>query len=117
MRGWRQVDSSQDLDGQPDTGRVILGESSIYRAEILVEDIEPVAREALCDKLEAELATSPVTVSELGIRWNLALRVDSEEEAKRIAHEITVTEGRNRGLLLNPNYQQYTLLTLSQIEF
>jgi hypothetical protein len=113
---WGKFDESQDRDGQETPARVILPENPIYRAEVLVEDIEPVAKRSLAAKLESELATSPVSVSELGTRWYLALRVESDDVAKRVAHEIPVTKGRNRGLLLNPNYQRYTLLSLSQIE-
>jgi hypothetical protein len=113
---WDRIDQAQDLDGQPRRDRVMLKGESIYRAEIRVEDIEPAAKQRLGGELESELASVPVTVSELGIRWNLALRVGSEEEAKRVTHEIAVTESRNRGLLLNPNYQRYSLLSLSRIE-
>jgi hypothetical protein len=113
---WSKVDESQDLDGQVTPARVILRDNPIYRAEVLVEDIDPAAKRSLAAKLEAELATTPVSVSELGIRWCLALRVESEEEAKRVTREVAVTEGRNHGLLLNPNYQRYRLLSLSQIE-
>jgi hypothetical protein len=113
---WGQIDKPQDLNGQATPPRVILLDNPIYRAEVLVEDIDTAARRSLAEKLEAELSTTPVSVSELGTRWNLALRVESEEEAKRVAREIAVTEGRSRGLLLNPNYQKYTLLSLGEID-
>jgi hypothetical protein len=113
---WGQIDEPQDSGGQATPPRVILSENPIYRAEVLVEDIDTAARRSLAGKLEAELSTTPVSVSELGIRWNLALRVESEKEARRVAHEIAVTEGRNRGLLLNPNYQRYRLLSLGRID-
>ena len=113
---WGQIDKPQDLDGQATPPRVILSDNPVYRAEVLVEDIDTAARQSLVEKLEAELSTTPVSVSELGTRWNLALRVESKEEARRVAGEIAITEGRNRGLLLNPNYQRYTLLSLNQIK-
>jgi hypothetical protein len=113
---WSKVDESQDRDGQAAAARVILSENPIYRAEVLVEDIEPVAKRSLAAKLETELATTPVSVSELGTRWYLALRVESDDVAKRVTHEIAVTEGRNQGLLLNPNYQRYELLSLGKID-
>ena len=113
---WGQIDEPQDLNGQATPPRVILSDNPIYRAEVLVEDIDTAARRLLAEKLETELSTTPVSVSELGTRWHLALRVGSEEEAKRVTREIAITEGRNRGLLLNPNYQRYKLLSLGKID-
>lgn len=81
-----------------------------------MEDIDPASRLSLAARLERELAASPVTVSELGTRWVLALVVESEADAKAVTRDIVVTEGRDRGLLLNPNYQKYKLLSSSRIE-
>ena len=81
-----------------------------------MEDIDPASRASLASRLERELATAPVTVSELGIRWYLALGVTSEETAQALTREIVVTEARDRGLLLNPNHQKHKLLSLSRID-
>jgi hypothetical protein len=87
----------------------------LYRSEVLVEDLEETTRAALAGRLESELATTPVTVSELGTRWILALRTGSEAEAETLTREIVVTEKRDRGLLLNPNHQGYKLISLDPL--
>jgi hypothetical protein len=112
---WAKLDESQDLDGQRDPARVILQRDPIYRAEVVVEDIDPTASDSLARRLESELSSAAVSVSELGIRWYLALDVPSGEEAEDVTQGIVVAERRNRGLLLNPNYQRYKLLSLNQI--
>jgi hypothetical protein len=116
IKRWAEVDKGQDLDGNPAPDRVILTRAPIYQSEVLVEDIDTAVKRSLAKKLEVELAARPVKVFELGIRWYLALGVESDEEAKRVTAEITVTESRNSGLLLNPNYQRYKLLSLDPIE-
>jgi hypothetical protein len=114
---WAKVEESQDLDSQQGSNRVILRSVPVYRSEVLVEDIDPISKESLARKLESELSTFSVSVSELGIRWYLALGVGSEGEAKDVTRAIVVTESRDRGLLLNPNHQRYKLLSLSQMSF
>jgi hypothetical protein len=113
---WAEVDNAQDSGGQRTPGRVIFRGAPVYRTEILVEDIEDTGTRSLAALLESELGVSPVTMTELGIRWHLALGVESDAEAERVAEEIAVTKSRNHGLLLNPNYQRYKLLSVEQIE-
>jgi hypothetical protein len=113
---WAQLDESQDSDSQKTKNRVMLQTAPIYRTGVLVEDIDPATRTGLGARLERELGTGPVTVSELGIRWYLALGVQSKEIAEAVTQEIVVAEGRDRGLLLNPNYQRHKRLSVSRID-
>lgn len=108
--------SSKELASGPSDGGVILGTASIYRAEILVEESGPFAKNALARKLESELSTVPVTVTVLGTCWHLALRAGSPDEARRAVEDIAVTGRRDRGLLLNPNHQDYRILSLQAFE-
>ena len=93
----------------------MLNSVPVYCGEVLVEDVEPTARTALARRLESELATAPVVVSEMGTRWIIALRVASDEKAERVTREIVVTKKRGHGLLLNPNHQGYKLLSLGPV--
>lgn len=111
--------AQKDLDSQVGAARVILSHvpgEKVFRSEVLVQDVELAARAALARRLESELVTSPVTVSELGTRWLLALRAESIEDAEAVTREIVVTTRRDRGLLLNPNHQGFTLLSLEPID-
>jgi len=113
---WAALEVGQDLDGKRGSDRVILQSAPVFRPEILVEDTDPAGKLSLANKLETELADGPVTVSESGIRWYLALKVPSDTEASELAEEIAVTRRKDLGLLLNPNYQRYKLLSLKEIE-
>jgi hypothetical protein len=116
IQRWERLGRAGDLDSQRSAGGVILNRAPRYRAEVLVEDIDEIARTALSTMLESELGVNPVTVTELGVRWYLVLRAGSEKEARYTTDEIVVAETRDRGILLNPNYQRYTLLSLTPME-
>ena len=96
--------------------RVILNGGPVFRTEVLVEDLDSAVRMNIGRKLEAELSTAPVRVPTLGICWHLALRAESLEEARSITDGIVVAERRDRGLLLNPNYQGYRFLGAERME-
>jgi hypothetical protein len=126
--GARLEDGTGNLDSHGLTGGVILEDvpearrfpevdtaSHLYRSEVLVEDLEDTTRTTLAGRLESELAITPVTVSELGTRWILALRTGSEADAESLTREIVVTEKRDRGLLLNPNHQGYKIVSLGPL--
>lgn len=106
----------RDFRGGEPGSRVILTNGTIYRTEVLVEDLDSAMKDNMARKLEGELSTAPVVVSTLGIRWCLALRADTPEGARAMAEEIVVARRRDRGLLLNPNYQGYRFLCAEKME-
>jgi hypothetical protein len=108
--------SREDSRGGNAGSRVILTGSPVYRTEVLVEELDSAMRDNMARRLEGELSTAPVVVSTLGIRWRLALVADTPEEARATAEEIAVARRRDRGLLLNPNYQVYRFLGAEQME-
>jgi len=108
--------AGQDLDGAGEKIQVILKSKSVFKADVLVEDTDASAKEKISRKLEAELSTAPVVVHTLGTRWQLALAADADEDARALAEEIVVTERRDRGLLLNPNYQGHRFLGVEKID-
>lgn len=106
----------RDFIGNDEKIQVILKDTSVFRTDILVEDIDTSAKDKISRKLEGELSAAPVAVHTLGTRWQLAIAADSDEDARAIAREIVVTERRDRGLLLNPNYQGFRFLGVEKIE-
>ena len=88
----------------------------VYRAELLVEDLDPEGKTSLSNKIASEIGDVRVAVVESGVRWDLVLGVTSGDEAARVAEEIAVTKRRDLGLLLNPNYQTYKLLSVEEVE-
>jgi hypothetical protein len=108
--------ASEDFDSQQGTDRVILDGVPVYRTEVLVEGLDPTARIAMARKLEEELSTAPVVVTTLGTCWHLALCAKTDAEARTVTEEIAVTRKRDRGLLLNPNYEGHRFLAIEKID-
>jgi hypothetical protein len=108
--------SGRDFNGADEKNRVILQDTLVFKTDVLVEDVDSSAKEKISRKLETELSTAPVVVHTLGTWWQLALAADSDEDARALAREIVVTERRDRGLLLNPNYQGFRFLGVEKIE-
>ena len=107
---------AEDFDSQRGTNRFILETVPVYRTEVLVEGLDPTTKKAMAKRLENELSVVPVVVTTLGTCWQLALRADSDAKARAVTEEIAVTEKRDRGLLLNPNYEGYQFLAIERIE-
>jgi hypothetical protein len=102
--------AEKDFDGEDVENRVILKKIPVFRTEVLVEDLDPSAKEKISRKLETELSTAPVVVTTLGTCWHLAVRAQSLKDARAVTEGIVVTEKRDSGLLLNPNYQGFRFL-------
>ncbi|UCG51478.1 MAG: hypothetical protein JSW58_15035 [Candidatus Latescibacterota bacterium] len=107
--------TKKDFDSTQDVDRVIFKDVPVYRTEVLVEDLDPAAKTAMARKLEDELSAARVVVTRLGTCWHLALRAETDGEAREVTEGIVVTKKRDRGLLLNPNYQGHKFLALEQI--
>lgn len=110
------TDGGKNFRGVESEGRVILTGGPVYRTEVWVEDLDSATKDGVARKLEAELSTAPVVVATWGIRWRLALRADTGDEARTITEDIVVARRRDRGLLLNPNYQGYRFLGAEKME-
>ncbi len=108
--------AAKDFRGEDVENQVILKEVPVFRTEVLVEDLDPSAKEKISRKLETELSTAPVVVTTLGTCWHLAIRAHSPNDARAMAEEIAVTEKRDCGLLLNPNYQGFRFLGVNRID-
>jgi hypothetical protein len=107
---------SENLRSIEGETRVMLKNVPVFRTEVVVENLDPSVKTGLSQKLEAELSTAPVVVATLGTLWQLALRAASTGEAEALTRQIVVTEKRDRGFLLNPNYQGFRLLAAETME-
>ncbi len=106
----------ENFDSQANEIRVILQKVPVFRTEVVVEDLDPSVKGGLSRKLESELSSGPVVVTTLGTKWHLALRAKSRDEAEAVTREIVVTQKRDRGFLLNPNYQGFQLVAAETME-
>jgi len=88
---------------------------------VLVEDDDISARESIAAKLTQGLSHSEgtndatVTCHNRATTWWLALATTTEDAARKMAQEITITDRRDEGLLLNPNYQHAEFISVQPI--
>lgn len=107
----------KDFDGKESREDVILERSNQFLVEMLVEDDEPTARDAVAAKIEAGLeGGSSVRCSSRATLWWLALAAPDTDAARTKARDISVTTRRDRGLLLNPNFQNLRIVSVAPIE-
>ena len=95
---------------------VILKEDRIFLIDSLVEEQDSSVRSSLAQKLQADLGGIPVSVLSNGTLWWLILSAPDESAARAMAEEMAVSERRDRGLLLNPNYQRFEVVSATVME-
>ena len=110
------VSQQEDFDRKKNPARVILSHVPVFRAEVLIEDLDAFSKTALARRLERELSTAPIDVTALGSCWYLALATGNADDARVLAEEIVVTAKRDRGLLLNPNDQGFRILAVEPVK-
>lgn len=106
----------KDFVGQPPRKPVIFNKVLGYLVEVLVEDENRSARESIAAKLQGDLGGIGVSCVNRATLWWLALGVGKEAEARAMAGEIATTQRRDRGLLMNPNYQRAEVTSTWEIE-
>ncbi len=107
---------TKDFDGQDTLQGVIFKQNRVYLVEALVETRDSALRDAVSRKLRVDLGGIPLTVSSSGTLWWLALHARDAGDARATADEIVVAQRRDRGLLLNPNYQRFDVVSLEEME-
>ena len=108
--------SGKDFVGQPSRKPVILNKVLGYLVEVLVEDENSSARQSIAAKLQSDLGGIGVACVNRATLWWLAIGLATEGEAETLAEEIVTTERRDRGLLMNPNYQHAEVISTWEIE-
>jgi len=101
-----------DSGGKDPGKQFILNGSKGFLVEVLVEDDDRSARDAIAAKVQGDLAGLPDTRDAVvrcrhrATVWWLALLAGDPAAAEETAHRIATTERRDAGLLYNPNYQR-----------
>jgi hypothetical protein len=101
-----------DSGGKDASKKFILNGSKGFLVEVLVEDDDRSARDAVAAKVQGDLAGLPdmrdatVRCRHRATVWWLALLADVPVAAEETARRIAATEKRDAGLLYNPNYQR-----------
>jgi hypothetical protein len=121
LRQWSkhiEKTSVTDSDGKISTEEAIVNISGRYLVEVLVEDDDQSARASIAARIRGGLSEgretrgAEVTCFNRATVWWLAICASDAEAAERTARDITVTTRRDRGLLMNPNYQVAEFLSV-----
>jgi hypothetical protein len=108
-----EIRSRGDLVIEEDFPRGDGGE--VYALDLLVREKDTGREEAYLDRLNARLDGVRVTQLQAGEVWRLLIRAKDAEDAAGKAQELAVTRSRREGLLLNPHYQEYEIISAIRI--
>lgn len=114
----KSIENKRDrkLRVQSGSEEIILKGDTVFLAKLLVQEREDGGKKSLSNKLRSELGGRSIDVTDRGVLWWLALRARDGSEAERLLEEISVTVKRDRGLLVNPHYQSYSVLAVSEMD-
>lgn len=97
--------------GAHDTNKAPSPADGAWSVRVLVTVDDDAEASLTLDALQNRLGYGyAVRNVERGTLWTLEIAADSAETARRIAEEITVTRRADAGLLVNPHFQEYTIL-------
>ncbi len=91
----------------PDEARAGGSREGVYPVEVLVTDPNDGSAQGALSALRGRLGYGEKVVSLVkGVLWVLSLRAEDLADARAMAEEIAVTRRIDRGLLVNPHFQQ-----------
>lgn len=117
LEQWRR-DLAEHLQsrGSTESGGKDPADRFIFRGaflvQVLIEDDDTTTRDTIAVKVQNDIRSLEgsgdvvVACQHLGALWWLALAAPDATGAQDLARQITVTERRDAGLLMNPNYQR-----------
>jgi hypothetical protein len=103
--------SSGDLTLDTDYPVVVGKGGGGFAVDCLVRELDGVREESYRDRLNSRLDGVRARGVVAGEVWRLLVSAQSEEEAVGSVEQIAVTRSRREGLLLNPHYQRFEILS------
>ncbi len=86
-------------------------EDGVWPVEVLVTDAEGAEATDIEQALQERLGYADVVARvEQGTLWTMKLAASDLAAAEQIAEQITVTQARGQGLLVNPHFQAWQIL-------
>ncbi|MDZ7860856.1 MAG: hypothetical protein U5O15_09395 [Candidatus Krumholzibacteriota bacterium] len=83
----------------------------LYACDCLVSELESDKNKNYTDRISGRLDDISISEMRAGLVWRLIIEADSSSEAEKKAREISVTRSRREGLLLNPHYQDFEIIS------
>lgn len=110
-----------DLRGKDSPKGGIFSHSGRFLVDVLVEDDDTQARASVAARIRGGLVEfdetrgAEVRCENRATVWWLAIHAPNAAAAEETARDITVTTRRDRGLLMNPNYQRAEVVAVEPI--
>lgn len=91
--------------------RVEVGSAELYVCDFLVSELESDKDKSYADRLNGRLDGVFVSEMRAGLVWRMIVRADSKDDAAEKVQKMAVTRSRREGLLLNPHYQEFEIIS------
>lgn len=110
-----------DLIGKELSKKAIFEDYGRFLVEVLVEDDDQQARTSVAAKIRGglddygETRGAEVKCRNRATVWWMAIYAPDTEAARAVARDMTVTTRRDRGLLMNPNFQSAEFVAVEPI--
>lgn len=80
-----------------------------YVVSVLIRNSDDTSGETIRAALHDRHHYDAVQSVEAGTLWRMHLDAESPEAAREMAEDITVTRSQDRGVLMNPHFQEYEI--------
>lgn len=88
----------------------------IFSFDCLVRELHSNREEGFKKRLNARLKAVSVSDLKAGEVWRVIIRGRNEDEAAKRIKEMIITRSRREGLLLNPHYQGFEIISSTRLE-
>ncbi|MCD6379622.1 hypothetical protein J7M07_04170, partial [bacterium] len=85
--------------------------AELYMCDCLVSDLESDKDKSYTDRLNDKLNGVAVSDMRAGLVWRLIVRAGNKDDAAEKVQKMAVTRSRREGLLLNPHYQEFEIIS------
>ena len=91
--------------------RAEAGSAKLYACDCLVTEMESGKDKGYTDRLNDKLNGVAVSEMRAGLVWRLIVRAGNEDDAAEKVKKMAVTRSRREGLLLNPHYEEFEIIS------
>jgi hypothetical protein len=92
------------------------GTGGAYLLDCLVRERDASRTQRYRDRLNERLDGVRVEQCTAGEIWRFVVRSDSAANARETAERMLVTRSRTEGLILNPHYQEFEIVSVTKVE-
>lgn len=89
---------------------------NIFSIDCLVRERDGEREKGFTDRLNTRLRGISVSGLKTGEIWRILIRAAAKKDALEIVERMAVTRSRREGLLLNPHYQQFEIISAVRVD-